>query len=251
MNSQKNIERTVGLFVAIGIALTCALILYFGKVGDHFRGGYSVAVDFSNAGGLVRGAQVLYAGVLVGKVESIALSKAGTGVTIGINMFEGAAIRNDAHFTIKQSGFLGDQNIVVTSVSDSAPLLTNGSKVKGIDPFDFSEAASQASEAIRKLNSAIERVSGEVLDGKSIDNMKKSVQSFADLTVKLQSNSDKLNSILSNAQKGQGTVGKLLTDDALFVELKTLIHNWRVHGLLYQEKSEQRYPAPSKSGASK
>ncbi|MBI4026598.1 MAG: MCE family protein [Verrucomicrobia bacterium] len=244
MNTQANLERRAGIFVFAGVVVTCALILHFGKVGDRFRGGYPVVVEFSNAGGLVPGAQVLYAGVLVGKVQAIVLNAKGNGVEAELNLFENTGIRKDARFTIKQSGLLGDQHIVAIPGSNTAPPLAAGDRVKGIDPFDFSDAANQAAEAVRKLNHAIDRLSAEVFEEETIANVKRSVKNLAELSDKLQSNSVRLDSILRNAQKGEGTLGKLLTDDQLFEELKRLVHNWRVHGLLHREKADERYPVP-------
>lgn len=248
MNSQPQIERKVGVFVFVGILVTCGLILHFGKVGDHFRSGYPVTVEFNNAGGLVSGAQVLYSGVLVGRVDSIKLKGDGSGVLAELTLFTGGSIRKDARFLIKQSGLLGDQHIVIVPVSSSAPLLASGDLVRGGDPFDFSEAATQAGEAIRKLNQAIDRFSSEVLAGNTVENLKTGVKNFSELTVKLQASSDRFNSLLRDAQKGKGTVGKLLTDDELFDEMKRLIHNWRVHGLLYRDKSDDR-SASQRKGA--
>jgi phospholipid/cholesterol/gamma-HCH transport system substrate-binding protein len=246
MKSQRHIERTVGIFVFVGILVTCALILHFGKVGDRFRGGYPITIEFSNAGGLIRGSQVLFAGVLVGKVDTIQLKPDGTGVEVNVDLFEKSGIRRDATFLIKQSGLLGDKHIMVSANSHSAPFVTSGEHFRGSDPFDFSDAAGQAAETVRKLNKAIDKLSNEVLDPKTLEHLKTGIRDFSELAGKLESNSDRLNVILTNIQKGQGTVGRLMTDDSLFAELKQLIQNWKVHGILYQEKSEQRYPSPRK-----
>jgi phospholipid/cholesterol/gamma-HCH transport system substrate-binding protein len=244
MNNSPNFERKVGVFVFIGIVVTCAMILHFGKVGDRFRGGFPITVEFSNTGGLIPWAQVHYSGVLVGKVDEIRLNKEKGNVEVGINMFNDVGIRKDSKFMIKQSGLLGDQHIVIAPGSPSAPPLEAGDTVTGLDPFDFSEIATQAGDALKKLNTAIDRLSSDVLAADTLENVKKGIKNLADLGNKLSSNSEKLNSLLTDLQKGKGTVGKLLTDDALFQELKRLIHNWRVYGLLHREKSEERYPTP-------
>lgn len=248
MNAERNVERKVGLFVFLGIVTICTLVIYFGKVGDRFRSGIPITVEFSNAGGLIPGAQVLYSGVLVGKVDHIKLDPDRGGVDVEINLFKEAKIRKDAHFMIKQKGILGDQHVVVVPVSTTEPLLASHDRIRGVDPFDFSDAANQAGEAIRKLNLAIEKLTTEFIQKDSIDNFKRGIKNLADLAEKLEGNSERLNAILKNVQGGKGTVGRLLSDDQLFDEMKRLIHNWRVHGLLYREKSEEQYPAPKKGG---
>lgn len=247
MNDERGIQRVVGIFVLAGILVTCGLILHFGKAGDRFRGGYPVTVEFANAGGLVRGAQVLFAGVPVGKVEGIALRPDGSGVDVEVDLFEKTGIRKDARFLIKQSGFLGDKHIVVVPGSPTAPFLASGDRVRGSDPFDFTDAAAQAGEAIRKLNAAVDKLSDVVLDPKTLGDLKSGVHNFSELGGKLQGSADRLNAILARVQKGEGTFGRLVNDSELHEELKRLIHNWRVHGLLYREKADERYPDPRKA----
>lgn len=249
MNDERGIQRVVGIFVFVGILVTCGLILHFGKVGDRFRGGSPVTVEFANAGGLIRGAQVLFAGVPVGKVEGITLRPDGGGVDVEVDLFEKTGIRRDARFLIKQSGFLGDKHIVVIPVSQTAPFLVGGERVKGSDPFDFTDAAAQAGEAIRKLNVAVTRFSDAMLDDKTLGSLKAGVSGFSELGTKLQGSAERMNTILARIQKGEGTFGKLVNDPELHDELKRLVHNWRVHGLLYREKADERYPDPRKSTA--
>jgi len=248
-NKERQVATVVGIFVSIGILVTCTLILYFGKVGDHFRQGYSITVEFSNAGGLVHDAQVLYAGVLVGKVSHIRLREKEGGVDVEIDMFKGVHIRNDAHFQIKQSGLLGDQHIVVVPATESAPFLKDGDRVQGSDPFDLTDVASQAGDAIKKLNVAIDKFSTEIIQPETMNNLKQSIKNIAELSKKLGQNADQVSSLLNKTQKGQGTIGKLLTDDQLFEELKRLIHNWRVHGLFHkdnEEESAETHPSSSR-----
>jgi phospholipid/cholesterol/gamma-HCH transport system substrate-binding protein len=248
MNSERNTERKVGVFVFLGIVIICVMVIYFGKVGDRFRSGIPITVEYNNVGNLVPGAHVLYSGVLVGKVDHVRLVPDRGGVDVEINLFTDAKIRKDAHFTIKQSSLLGDQQVIVIPSSTTESPLEPGDRIKGVEPLDLNEVANQAGEAIRKLNQAIEKLSDEFIQKDSIDNLKRGLKNLADLGEKLESNSDSLNKILGSIQKGQGTVGKLITDDALFLELRQLIHNWRVHGLLYREKSDEQYPAGSKKG---
>ena len=244
MNDERSIQRAVGIFVFAGVLVTCGLILHFGKVGDRFRGGSPITVEFANAGGLVRGAQVLFAGVPVGKVEVIKLRPDGAGVDVEVDLFEKTGIRKDARFLIKQSGFLGDKHIVVIPSSQTAAFLAGGERVRGSDPFDFADAAAQAGEAIRKLNTAVDKFSDAMLDPKTLGDLKSGIRNFSELGGKLQGSADRMNAILARVQKGEGTFGKLVNDAELHDELKRLIHNWRVHGLLYREKGDERYPDP-------
>src|SRR5207302_326809 len=102
-----------------------------------------------------------------------------------------------ARFMIKQSGLLGDQYIVVVPSSETAPFLAEGDRVHGSDPFDFSDVASQAGDAIKKMNIAIDKLSTEIIQPETMGNLKQSIKNIADLSKKLEQNAEQLNAILS------------------------------------------------------
>ncbi len=65
------------------------------------------------------------------------------------------------------------------------------------------------------------------------------------LTKNLAESSERLNSLLIQLEKGEGTAGKLLTDSTLHDEIVHLVQNWRRFGLLYKErKSKPKRPEP-------
>src|SRR5262245_55271529 len=80
--SQSRLEWKVGLFVAVGLVLLASLLLEFSKGAPLFQPGYSILLRAPNVGGLKVRAQVLMAGVEVGRVSDIKLSPSGTNVTI-------------------------------------------------------------------------------------------------------------------------------------------------------------------------
>jgi phospholipid/cholesterol/gamma-HCH transport system substrate-binding protein len=57
----------------------------------------------------------------------------------------------------------------------------------------------------------------------------------------------RVNDILARAEKGEGTVGKLLVDPTLHDEIVRLVQNWRKYGLLYKEGNR---PDPKKTNES-
>jgi phospholipid/cholesterol/gamma-HCH transport system substrate-binding protein len=54
----------------------------------------------------------------------------------------------------------------------------------------------------------------------------------------------RLNAILENLQKGDGTAGRLLTDPTLHDELVKLVQNWRKYGILYKDKNVRPVEKP-------
>ena len=60
----------------------------------------------------------------------------------------------------------------------------------------------------------------------------------------------RLNAILEDVQKGQGTAGKLLTDPTLHDEIVKPVQNWRRFGILYKDKTARPVAEEPKAGKS-
>lgn len=58
---------------------------------------------------------------------------------------------------------------------------------------------------------------------------------------------ERMEALLARLDRGEGTVGKLLTDPTLYDEVVRLVQNWRRFGLLYREGTRERpqRPAPA------
>lgn len=91
---------------------------------------------------------------------------------------------------------------------------------------DLTNAFAKLSLASDNMSSASKRVEQVVADNQ--DDVRAAVKNLADST-------QRLDTILTRLQQGQGTVGKLLVDPTLHNDLVHLIENWRRYGLLYKE----------------
>ena len=132
MAQQRFTELRVGIFVVVCLALIAGLILKFGKYEKLAKKSYAVTVIFSDVGGIVRDADVLYGGISVGKVGNITLDQEGVlKVNVQLNLDQTVKIRKDAKFVINQSGLLGDRYIDVTPQSATAEFLKPGDTVDG------------------------------------------------------------------------------------------------------------------------
>ena len=65
---ERGLEFKVGIFVFVGLAMLAALVVQFGRLGEGFKTYYTITVRFSDAGGLLKGTDVLLAGARIGKV---------------------------------------------------------------------------------------------------------------------------------------------------------------------------------------
>jgi len=183
MATQRSVELRVGIFVLVCLAVVAGLIWKFGKLSSSAGGRYPLIVSFDNVSGLIVDANVMYAGVSVGKVREIRLDETGklcARVTLGI--YEGVKIRRDAKFVINQSGLLGDRYVDVIPGSPTAEVLKPGDTVPGATTVDLTEAIRNVVDVLHQAGGTIERVNGMLqrIDGaiKRVDEMTFSTQNL-------------------------------------------------------------------------
>ncbi len=57
-----------GIFLFIGLFTICSLVVYFGRFSEWSENYYPITVEYTNANGLLKGADVLLAGAHIGSV---------------------------------------------------------------------------------------------------------------------------------------------------------------------------------------
>jgi phospholipid/cholesterol/gamma-HCH transport system substrate-binding protein len=127
MNSYRRIEITVGIFVFLGILSMGYMALKLGEVGGLGATGYVVDASFGDAGGIRPGADVMMAGVVIGRVETISLKKDKAFLTLRIN--NGVRLTDDAIASIRTKGIIGDRYVRISQGAD-AEFLKNGDEIE-------------------------------------------------------------------------------------------------------------------------
>jgi len=193
MAQRRSIEIRVGLFVVLSLLVVAGLIIKFGKLEKFSSKSYDIVVIFPNVAGLIREANVLYAGIPVGKVRDIRLSEnAELKVRVTLAIYEGYSIHKDAKFIINQSGLLGDRYIDVIPVSATAPLLRAGDEVMGVNSIDLTEAIrsvvdvlhqaagtiARIDDAVRRTDAAIQRIDQIVLTTQTLEHVTQILANF-------------------------------------------------------------------------
>lgn len=104
-----SLEIIVGLFVLIGLGCLIYLAVHLGEV-EWFGGGYRVVAEFYNISGLKVGAPVEVAGVEVGRVENIEVTKDNMARVV-LNLNRGVIVHEDAIASIRTKGIIGDKYV--------------------------------------------------------------------------------------------------------------------------------------------
>jgi phospholipid/cholesterol/gamma-HCH transport system substrate-binding protein len=113
----------VGLFVLIGAAALLFLALQSANLLSlNFQRSYTVTARFDNIGGLKPQTAVKSAGVVVGRVESIALDDKSYQANVKIALQSRYSFPKDSSLKILTSGLLGDQYIGIEAGADELNL---------------------------------------------------------------------------------------------------------------------------------
>lgn len=122
MQSSKN-DVWVGLFVLIGgLALAFLALQSANLLSLNFEQTYQVTARFDNIGGLKPKAAVKSAGVVVGRVESIAFDDQTYQATVHLSLERRYAFPKDSSLKILTSGLLGDQYIGIEAGAEEGNL---------------------------------------------------------------------------------------------------------------------------------
>jgi phospholipid/cholesterol/gamma-HCH transport system substrate-binding protein len=253
---QELLEVRVGAFLLAGLLILGCLVVAFGRFGERFEPTYTITVEFPNAYGLLKGAPVTFAGAPVGRVASPPRQiQEGRAVEVDLRIYSRVKIRRDAEFRIVEVGMLGDRAVEITPVGNQAPFLQNGDRVRGVASARVSDIAASVKPVIqnlevgsREVQDLLKKLNDKVLTEDTAQDLKESLRHLRSATARLDT-------ILAQAQKGKGPLGRLLNDPKLAEDLSAFIYNLRKRGVLFytdvaakeaeRKKEEQKRKIPA------
>ncbi len=116
--NNSRLEITVGLFIVLGFAAFCWLAVQLGEVSWFSESRtYTVYAEFDNISGVKVGADVQIAGVSVGTVSELHLSKDDMAVA-AIKLTRNVVLAKDSMASVKSQGIIGDKIIQITPGGD-------------------------------------------------------------------------------------------------------------------------------------
>lgn len=219
----KKLEWKVGIFVLIGLVLMALMVMRFSK-GTGLSSTYDLNLEARNAGGIIRGASVLMAGVPIGSVREIRLFSDGTKVTMVASIYDEIKISSNAVFAIGTVGFLGDRYISVNPGPQDGNVgyRQPGDTVVVEEAFDFSQVAESASGLMDRLSGTVDQLSNAVtrldrtlISEQSLSNLTITVQNFRGLSERAMSAAAGLDTFV---QTNTPTLGQSITNFSAFTE---------------------------------
>lgn len=253
-------EIVVGMFVIVGFIIL-TLTLFFVSGVYLFRPGYKVDVLYKYVSILDKGAPVRMAGVRVGEVDGVFLEhdamEGQTHVRVRLFIEKGIDIRENYRFYIRGTHVLSEPHIEISPVPGGAPIIKAGAVVDGFNPIPLEDLIQKAHGIAAHIDDILARLSRAVGDEQSQKALKDIVINVASLTdsinmildgsednmrkalLDIESSSTSLSQILDHIESGEGTAGKLLMEDELYIELKEFVQDIKKHPWKLLKKSDE------------
>ena len=181
------IELRVGVLVVASFALLAAAIFFVGGETGFFTPTYTLTAYFPTANGMNDGAEVWLEGVTVGNVRSLQLTNLpdpnrSVAVEMEIDQRYQTLILSDSLVTVQTVGLLGDSYVDISRGPGNGEPIPDRGTLQGGGAGDIRELITGTNDVIANLEAL----------------------------------SDQVQQITSQIQEGEGTLGRLLTDTAIF-----------------------------------
>ena len=213
-------NETVGLFVLMTLLIFVAGLIYSGQVRKWFNPGETLKVVLPDdgLGGLAEGSIVEILGTKAGEVRDIVINpdqKIHANVRIDSEM--AVFVRSDSKATIRKTfGIAGDAYLEITRGSGE-PLDWEFAVITVKSDRNTSDSLAELIEELRaKVMPVIDDAHKAILMLTSV------AKDLQDPDKGVQQLLENLNSITDKIDSGEGTIGRLLTEDKLVRELETL-----------------------------
>ena len=121
MQPYRKTEITVGIFVFLGIMAMSWMAIKLGQIGGLGSSGYHISATFEDAGGLRAGADVMLAGVSIGRVASVQLKDQEEALLI-LEIQNGVKLTTDAIAAVRTKGIIGERYVRISQGADEDTL---------------------------------------------------------------------------------------------------------------------------------
>lgn len=177
----------VGIFVFLGILFLVLGILVIGNLKDTFKRKAEIFTLFDDVGGLQVGNNIWFSGVKIGSISDLQFygeSKVKVGMKIDVK--SRPFIHKDAFVKLGTDGLIGNKILIIYGGTPQSPAIESGDTLRTEKTFSSEEVLNTLQENNKNLFSIT-----------------------SDLKI-----------ITGKIAKGEGTVGKLMDDEALYNHLE-------------------------------
>lgn len=240
-------EVKVGLFVFIAFMLLAVMVF---SISDFYttqaQYTYPLRVRFSFVNGIDVGAPVRVSGVKVGEVRTVRVyrdeARQTLQVEMGIRISRDALLEEDSTAYINTLGFLGEKYLEIIPGTPGARLLSAEEILAGKDSVSTEKLVESGYRAVTQMERAITSFNTLVSDEETRGSFKATLVNSREATAQLTQFLAQANEAMGKLNRGEGTVGKLLTQDDLYRDLKDLTSDLKAHPwkLFFRPKEKKK-----------
>lgn len=241
----------VGAFVAFGVLLFSVGLFLIGDRRMLFTDRFVVNAEFSRIAGLQNGATVRVAGMDAGEVEGIHVPggpSARFRVRMRVRSDLRQLIRLDSVASIQNDGLVGNKFIQIETGTEAVSAVPDNGTIQSREPFDLADLLQSMGDTVATVNQTITDLKVQLEDALTavsvtakdaqalIDDVGREARAVMESAHQVAGN---LNALAAGVRQGRGTVGRLMTDDTLFLSIQRMAGDAERAVAALREASEQ------------
>jgi phospholipid/cholesterol/gamma-HCH transport system substrate-binding protein len=222
-------QLRVGLVIGIAVLVLGVAIYKLGQSANLFHKRYELIAYVPDANGLREGGSVMVAGQLAGSVRKIEFLPVDADTTRNLRLIlavdDGVReqIRRDSRGKLRTMGLLGDKVFDITPGTPRARPLAEGDTVTVVQALDYEAVIAQASGAVNDmvaLTRDLRLITGGLVKGEGTVGQLLTNRALYD---QLNGTLGRANVMLARFQNPNGSVGRMLDDPTLYNRLVGVI----------------------------
>lgn len=196
---ETSMEVTVGAFLFM-VLLALGVFTIILSRQSLFEQTVYYEVTFRTVLGVREGDNVYLRGVSVGKVDDVIVERHRVRVRLALNRT--LDLRENYRIEILPSSLLGGRYLEIEEGDEDRPAIAPGTPLVGTTPKDLLDEATRTVASIRST-----------LEGGVLEDVRTIVSN--------------VNSIVARVERGEGTLGRLVRDDAVYTDARAIVANVR------------------------
>ncbi|HTI62204.1 MAG TPA: MlaD family protein [Gemmatimonadaceae bacterium] len=222
-------QLKVGVVILVALGVIGVAIYKLGQAANLFHRRYELIAYLPNANGLVAGGTVLVAGQFAGTIKSIDFLPVDNDTTrnLRLRLAVDAAlqnqIRSDSRAKVRTLGLLGDRVIDISIGTPRYGVLRDGDTIAVAPSLDYEAVLAQAASAVNDmvdLTHDLRDLTKGILNGQGTVGQLVTNRALYDQFVATIS---RANTMLSRLQNPNGTFARLLDDPTLYNRFVSVI----------------------------
>lgn len=222
----------VGAFVIGGLVLFAVGLFFIGERRMLFGNTFIVFAEFQEIANLDNGATVRVAGMQAGEVEAIHVPSSPSSrfrVRMRVRNDLHPLVRTDSVASIQNDGLVGNKFVQIEAGSDQAAVLAEGGTIQSREPVDIADLMEKLRQTVEIVDATVVDIRTEADEAlNAISDAARSAHEVVndvgrdarEILAAGERVSKDIEMTVAGVREGKGTVGQLLTDDALYQRAK-------------------------------